>query len=139
MEAKNNNFQGKTKEQIQKLCKDVWKQVRGEMKNVADEMGVDISGEFHHYNFPKYENPHDVLNPNQITEPLGRDAHEQIHEENTSDPSKKWEGPIDPNKKIELEPYELPQPKKLPPPKPPKTPKSSNRKGNSNPPVNNDG
>jgi hypothetical protein len=114
IEAKNNNFQGLTREQIQKLCEDAWSATRSKVTEVAAEKGITIDGEIHHWNYPKYDNPNDVLNPNQLTEPISRDVHQRAHEATTSDPSKIWEGPIDSDHAIVPDPYNLPQPQ--PPP-----------------------
>lgn len=110
IEAKNNNFAGMTREQIQKMCTDVWKYTRTEFGKEATRRNVEIDGEVHHWNYPKYDNPHDVLNPNQLTEPISRDLHQQAHEQTTSDATKIWEGPISSDHAITPEPYNLPQP-----------------------------
>ncbi|WP_123905694.1 hypothetical protein [Chryseobacterium sp. ERMR1:04] len=115
IEAKNNNFEGMTREQIQKMCTDVWKNTRKEFGKEARSRGITIEGEVHHWNYPKYDNPHDVLNPNQLTEPVSRDVHQQAHEQTTSDPSKIWEGPISNDHAIVPEPYNLPQPRPISP------------------------
>jgi len=117
LEAVNNNFDGMTPKEIQALSEDAWSATRSKMTEVAAEKGVTIDGEIHHWNFPKHENPFDVLNPNQLTEPLSRDMHQQVHEATTSDPSNPWGGPIDPMHAIKPAPYNLPKPPvKLPKP-----------------------
>jgi hypothetical protein len=110
LEARNNNFAGMTREQIQAMCEDVWKYVRSEFGKDASKQGITIDGEVHHWNYPKYDNPRDVLNPNQLTEPISRDVHEQAHRATTSDPSNIWEGPINNDHAITPEPYNFPEP-----------------------------
>jgi hypothetical protein len=107
-EAKNNNFDGLNQAEIQLLCEEAWAATRSRMRDVATEQGITLDGEIHHWNYPKYENPHDVLNPNQLTEPISRDLHQQAHEATTSDPSKIWEGPINPDHAITPDPFDLP-------------------------------
>ncbi|SDQ12592.1 hypothetical protein SAMN05421664_0625 [Chryseobacterium soldanellicola] len=118
IEAKNNNFQGLTRAEIQTLCEEAWSATRSKMTEVAAERGVTLNGEIHHWNYPKYDNPNDVLNPNQLTTPITRDQHQQAHEATTSNPSAIWEGPIDPRHALDPPPYDLPEP---PPPPPPRT------------------
>jgi|GEM_PF-7029703 len=111
MRAKNNNFAGLTQDQISALCQDAWASVRSKLGDVATENGVTLDGEVHHWNYPKYDNPHDVLNPNHLTEAISREQHEALHRATTSDPGKIWEGPIDPNHALDIPPYDLPQPR----------------------------
>jgi hypothetical protein len=112
MEARNNDFNGKNQAEIQALCEEVWARVRQKMGVVAKEQNIFIDGEIHHWNYPKYENPYDVLNPNQLTEPINRSIHTEVHQQTTSNASDPWKGPIDPNNRINVEPYEYPQPHK---------------------------
>lgn len=110
MAARNNNFRGLSQDQIQALCENAWARVRSRMTDVAAERGITIDGEIHHYNYPKYDNPYDVLNPNQLTDPLNRADHTAVHQRTTSDPSRPWEGPVRDNARIPVEPYDYPQP-----------------------------
>lgn len=108
IEARNKNFEGLSKNEIQALCEDAWSATRSKMTEVAKEDGIIIEGEIHHWNYPKYDNPADVLNPNQLTEPINRDTHQMIHEETTSNSSKPWEGPISQDHILNPEPFDLP-------------------------------
>ena len=110
MRARNNNFEGLSHDQIQALCENAWSSVRSKMTTVATERGVVIDGEIHHYNYPKYDNPYDVLNPNQLTDPLNRPDHTAVHQRTTSDPSDPWGGSVRDNARLPVEPYDYPQP-----------------------------
>jgi len=109
--AKNNSFEGLTNREIQALCEDAWSATRSKMTDIATENGTTIDGEIHHWNYPKHQNPYDVLNPNQLTDPISRETHQQIHEATTSNPSDPWGGPISPDHAIIPNPFDLPVPR----------------------------
>lgn len=110
IKAKNNNFSGLSETEIQNLCEDVWNTARNKIVEVASERGVVLNGEIHHWNYPKFKYPHDILNPNQLTEPIDRSLHTLIHQQTTLYPSEPWKGPINPDYSISPPPYDLPQP-----------------------------
>lgn len=82
---------------------DVWKYVRSSFKTNAEGLGFKIDGEIHHWNYNKETFPEQIANPRNITEPIGRDLHQEIHQTTTSDPSNIWKGPIKPEYQIDID------------------------------------
>jgi len=81
----------------------VWDLVRGEFKKEATKRGITVDeGEIHHWNYPKYEYPDQVANPDNLVQPVDRANHEAMHEQTTSNPLQKWEGPIDPRHELPI-------------------------------------
>lgn len=59
-----NNFSGLSQTEIKNLCEEVWNTARIKISEVASEREVTLEREIHHWNYPNYHNPHDVLNHN---------------------------------------------------------------------------
>lgn len=67
--------------------------IRDKFKNMAAKEGIEIKGQIHHWNYPKFDFPDQVANPSNLTTPVSRADHQKIHEQ-TSSTSNIWKGPI---------------------------------------------
>ena len=72
----------------------VWKKVRARFGRQAKKNGMELpkGDEIHHWNYNKADFPEQLTNPNNLSEPISRDFHQQIHEATQS--GKLWESPI---------------------------------------------
>ncbi|MET4083681.1 hypothetical protein ABIB40_003653 [Pedobacter sp. UYP30] len=79
-----------------------FKYVRETFKKNAESAGHVIDGEVHHWNYSKSTYPEQITNPKNLTEPIDRATHTNVHQQTTSNPSKPWEGPINPEHEIPI-------------------------------------
>ncbi|WP_289064380.1 hypothetical protein [uncultured Zobellia sp.] len=84
----------------------VYGQLRTEFGKDAKKLGYDFTDkEIHHWNFPKEKYPEQITNPKNLTEPIDRDFHEQIHDE-LHDPNSlgrnKWDKEIKAENEIKI-------------------------------------
>ncbi|MBB5623884.1 hypothetical protein HDE69_004972 [Pedobacter cryoconitis] len=76
--------------------------VRESFKKNAEAAGHKIDGEIHHWNYSKSAYPEQITNPRNLTEPIDRPKHTDIHKQTSSNESKPWYGPIKPEHEIPI-------------------------------------